>query len=112
MACGSSFDEENPIKDRLREERSAKKHLDAAKKIADFLQKKLDGSCVSVTHAPNVNCQVKRVRVAVNGLNLSVQHRGFNISANCQDAVSLSIAFQDWLATDMTHVTKVEFGAN
>ncbi len=108
MACGQSYYEDNPVKDKLREERTAEKHQKGARKILDFFTTNPDMLGTACITTANVGYDVKKIKLIIAADVLYLQHRGHEITIVCQDPSSLSVEFRKWIAANMTHITKIE----
>jgi len=107
MACGASFYEDNPLKDRLRDEKAAEKNLRMAGKIAKFLEERAN-TAATLKHTSASPHEVTKVRLEVQDAKFTAYHRGFAIAISCDNPAQLSDDFRSWIATDMTHITKIE----
>src|SRR6266404_8797103 len=102
MACDASYYEENPLREKLREARAAERNLEIATNIARFLLRKLNGVCVSLKRTAAAGHKVEKVNLVIKGCKLAVQHRGYEITATCEDPVALAKEFRKWCADKMT----------
>ena len=108
MACGSSFYEDNPVKDKMRDDAAAAKHLKAAKTMADFFEVDT-GLCCLVEKVPSDDIRPTRAEVHVTEKGVRVAHRGHDISVACHNPPEIAQQFRKWVSRHMTHITQLNY---
>ncbi len=108
MACGAGFNEHNPAKDQFRNKAIVEKNHKAALKILEFFAAKSGTRCTAFITTVEASLEAKRIKIIPKKDVLLIQHRGYEILISCSDPASLSSAFRSWIASQMTHITKIE----
>jgi len=102
MACGASFYEDNPVKDKQREENRLKRDKENANKIVRFFGEAGMESLTFQRIGGNQSHEVKKIFVTRSENVLTVVHRGYEISVVC-DPSRWALELERWRKHNMTH---------
>ena len=111
MVYNSRSQEEDSGREQKREqapaERFAEKSQEFAAKIAKCLVHTGKVSA-SIVQCKTANTDIKKICLELGTHSLTVKHRGYSISAECENPSALSTEFRQWCRANMSHVTKID----
>jgi len=102
MACGASFYEDDPLKDKQREENRLKRDKENADKIVKFFAKAGLESIAIQRIGGDQTHEVKKIFVTKSENILTILHRGYKISVAC-DPIRWALELERWRSCNMTH---------
>jgi hypothetical protein len=84
MACGASFFDDSPEKEKEREQRREKRDKEEIGRLTDFFAANVGDNCIDIQYIGGSRVrEVKKIYVTKGNGELIVEHRGYRLTVAC-----------------------------